>query len=449
MSEIDQNELVLSSQRVITPEGEKPATVRIQAGRITSIEDYQPNLSTDGPGEDLGNLAILPGLIDPHVHLNDPGNTEWEGFLTGTAAAAAGGITTLVDMPLNSLPVTTTLHALKHKRLSSERKLLIDVGFYAGLVPGNEKEIGELLGAGVLGVKAFLCHSGLDAFPNATEKELRHAMPLLAKKGAVLLAHAELVKPQPAMANHRSYADYLASRPPGFEQEAIKLLINLCRETGCRTHIVHLADAESLPMLRAARQEGLPITVETCPHYLYFSAEEIPDGATQYKCAPPIRSEENRERLWQALAEGEIDLIATDHSPCPPEMKSLEAGRFDEAWGGISSLQLSLPIVWTEASRRGHALSDVVRWMSEAPAKLLRLPKGKSKKPGICVGADANLVIFDPEATFMVKGEELEHRHPITPYEGRELRGVVKQTYLRGCPLLGDASHAKRKGRAI
>ena len=381
---------------------------------------------------EFDDLVLLPGLVDPHVHLNEPGRTHWEGFESGTAAAAAGGVTTLVDMPLNSTPVTTTLDALRAKRVAASKaptgELYVDVGFYAGLVPGNEDEIESLLDAGVLGVKAFLRHSGIDDFPAATERELQIAMPLLAKRNVPLLVHAELVSDAPAMTDPQSYADYVASRPPSFERNAIKLMIKLCRETGCRTHIVHLADAACLAMLGDARRDGLPITVETCPHYLTFAAEEIADGATQYKCAPPIRDVNNREGLWRGLADGVIDFIASDHSPCPPEMKEQESGRFDLAWGGISSLQLTLPIVWSEASKRGHTLDDVVRWLSYKPAELI------GRTAGIQVGAEANFLAFDPTAEFVVRGADLAHRHPLTPYEGRTLRGVVTQTYLRGEP---------------
>ncbi len=414
----------------MTPGGERPATVRIEGERIAAIGPFDPGTGPVVP-------ALLPGLVDPHVHLNEPGRTEWEGFETGTAAAAAGGVTTLVDMPLNSSPVTTTVQALEAKRAAAAEKLSVDVGLYAGLVPGNAEQIEPLLEAGVLGVKAFLCHSGIDEFPAATERELRAAMPLLAKHGLPLLAHAEIASPMPAMNDPMRYADYLASRPKAFERTAIEQMIGLCRETGCRTHIVHLADADCLPLLIDAKAEGLPLTVETCPHYLAFCAEEIPDGATQYKCAPPIRDAANRDRLWQGLADGVIDFIASDHSPCPPELKRLDTGRFDEAWGGISSLQLTLPIVWTEAERRGHTLAEVAAWLSHRPAELVGV------EAGIRAGKPANFVAFDPEAEFVVTGEQLHHRHKLTPYEGRSLRARVETTYLRGKPA------SKGRGRLL
>ena len=415
--------LTLSSRRVVTPEGVIEATLRIDRDKIAAIEPY-----TAEAGQDLGDAALLPGLVDPHVHLNEPGRTDWEGFETGTAAAAAGGVTTLVDMPLNSSPVTTTAEALKTKREAAAGKLSVDVAFHAGLVPGNAGELPALLDAGAVGVKAFLCHSGIDEFPAATENDLRAAMRLLADRNVPLLAHAELTHSVPPMENPRRYADYLASRPPEFERNAIAMLISLCRETGCRTHVVHLADAGSLPMLREARTEGLPLPVETCPHYLTFAADEIADGATPFKCAPPIRDAANREGLWAGLADGVIDFLATDHSPCPPELKRLDSGRFDEAWGGISSLELTLPAVWTEASQRGHTLAQVVDWLSHRPAKLVGVDAG------IAVGRPANLVVFRPDEPFKVRGEALQQRHKLTPYDGRELRGRVVKTYLRGQP---------------
>lgn len=418
--------LVLRSRRVVTPLGVKSASLHIVDGRIAEIGPYDPDEGQPFEGTDFGDLVILPGLVDPHVHLNEPGRTDWEGFATGTAAAAAGGVTTLIDMPLNSSPVTTSVEALVAKRLASMGKLSVDVGFHAGLVPGNEGEIEALLDAGCRGVKAFLCHSGIDDFPAATERELSAVMPLLAERGIPLLAHAEVVHEVPAMADPRRYADYLASRPVSFERDAIKMLLRLCVQTSCPTHIVHLADAGSLPAIYEAKVKGRPLTVETCPHYLTFAAEEIADGATAYKCAPPIRDAANREGLWAGLAEGTIDFIATDHSPCPPDMKRMDEGRFDLAWGGISSLQLALPAVWTEASKRGHTLWEVANWLSHRPGELVGI------KSGIEEGAEANLVVFDPDAVFTVVGAELLHRHKVTPYEGRTLRGVVKQVFLRG-----------------
>jgi allantoinase len=422
--------LLLTSRRVLTPEGLQPATVHVREGKI---ERVGPIL--EGPSIiDCGNSVLMPGVVDTHVHINEPGRTEWEGFATATRAAAAGGVTTLVDMPLNSIPATTTREGLRAK-VEAAQRLWVDVGFWGGVVPGNTGELAGLLAEGVLGFKAFLVPSGVEEFQHVEEADLRAAMRELAQHGAVLLAHAELPGPIDAAAgvweegSPAEYARYLRSRPDAAEVEAVELLIRLCRETECRVHIVHVSSAEVLPLLKQAREEGLPITAETCPHYLTFAAEEIPDGAVAFKCAPPIRSRENRERLWDALREGVIDLVATDHSPCPPAMKGIEAGDFKQAWGGISSLQLALPAVWTGARERGFTVTDLARWMCAAPARLAGL---EGRKGAIAPGYDADLVIWDPEASFEVEASSLHHRHKLTPYAGRTLYGVVRRTLLRG-----------------
>ena len=421
----------IRSRQVATPTGVREAAILIRGGKI--VEVGPPDRLTGAVEvEDVGDLLVLPGLVDTHVHINDPGRADWEGFATATAAAAVGGITTLVDMPLNSDPVTTTTAALAAKRDAARGRLRVDCGFFGGLVPGNAGQIEPLADAGVLGFKAFLCHSGIDEFPNVTEADLRLAMPILAGRGLPLLAHAELV-PDSARpmdpASPRRYSAWLDSRPEAWEVEAIRLLIALCRETRCRVHIVHLAAATALPMIAGARAEGLPMTVETCPHYLTFAAEEVPDGDPRFKCAPPIRSLANREGLWEGLRSGTIDTIGTDHSPAPPALKHLDSGDLSRAWGGISSLQISLPAVWTEARRRGFGVDDLARWMAERPARLVGL---SGRKGTIAPGADADLAIFDPEASFVVDPAELLHRHPATPYEGRSLVGGVVATYLRG-----------------
>ena len=421
--------LSLRSERVVTPEGVRPAAVHIRQGRIERITppEEAPDIAID-----CGNLVVMPGLVDTHVHVNEPGRTDWEGFETATRAAAAGGITTLVDMPLNSIPATTTREALRAKIEAARGKAYVDVGFWGGVVPGNADELRSLVEDGVLGFKAFLVPSGVDEFQHVEEADLREAMPVLARHGAVLLAHAELPGPIQAAANiweggsPNEYGRYLRSRPDAAEVEAVEMLIRLCRETGCRVHIVHVASAEVLPVLRRAREEGLPSTAETCPHYLTFAAEEIPDGALPFKCAPPIRSRENRERLWEALREGLLDLVATDHSPSPPEMK---AGDFRGAWGGIASLQVSLPAVWTGARDRGFTIEDLAEWMCAAPARLAGLADRKGR---IAPGYDADLVIWDPEASFRVDPMKLHHRHKLTPYADRTLFGVIQRTLVRG-----------------
>jgi allantoinase len=360
------------------------------------------------------------------VHINEPGRTEWEGFRTATRAAAAGGYTTLIDMPLNNLPETTTVSNLRLKQSAARGQCVVDYGFWGGVVADNQAHVKPLASAGVLGYKCFLVHPGMDGF----------TMPEVAASGLPLLVHAELPEPiEKATAelnatrrDWKRYSTYLASRPDAAEVEAIRLMIELSRKYGCRVHIVHLSSAEALPDLQAAR-EGLPITVETCPHYLHFAAEDVANSATLYKCAPPVRSRANRERLWQALEDGDIDLIATDHSPCLPEMKTRGDGSFLEAWGGIASLQVALPVVWTEASKRGTSITQVAHWMGEQPAKLAGLER---KKGAIREGHDADLIVFDPDAGFRVDGARLEHRHPITPYDGEVLSGAVEMTFLRG-----------------
>ena len=426
----------IRSTRVVVDGAVGPAAIRFAAdGRIQAIDR---RASDRGAGDDdlldVGSLVVSPGLVDCHVHVNEPGRTEWEGFETATHAAAAGGVTTLVDMPLNCIPVTTTAAALEAKRAACAGQLAVDVGFWGGVIPGNTGDLPGLSRAGALGCKAFLIHSGIDEFPNATEIDLRQAMPALRGLGLPLLAHAELdIGGVPAAAGSgadpRAYQGYLASRPRAWEDAAIRLLIALCRETGCAVHIVHLSSASSLPALRAAKDEGLRITVETCPHYLCFEAEAIPDGATHFKCAPPIREHENREALWRALGDGTIDLVISDHSPCTPALKLPERGDFQQAWGGIASLQLGLAAVWTEARRRGHGLADIAAWMSERPARLAGLG---SRKGRIAPGLDADLVVWDPDEEHVVGAAELQFRHKISPYVGRALAGRVHRTILRG-----------------
>jgi allantoinase len=372
----------------------------------------------------------MAGLIDPHVHINEPGRTDWEGFKTATKAAIAGGLTTLVDMPLNSSPVTTTVKAFEAKLLAANKNLHTNVGFWGGIVPGNEGEIEELIEKGVLGFKAFLTHSGIDDFPNVRENDLRKAMPIIAKYNLPLLVHCELSADSPTDSPNRScYKNYLSSRPRKWEDDAISLMIRLCEEYGCRTHIVHLSSSNSIEQIKKAKEKGLPLTVETGQHYLYFSAEEIKDGQTQFKCAPPIREKENNELLWQALKDGLIDFVATDHSPAPPEMKQLLTGDFMKAWGGIASLQFALPVLWTAAKKRSGTICEIAKWLSEKPSMLI----GKQATKGrIAQGYDADLLVWDPHKKFIVTEEIIQHKHKMTPYLNKELYGVVEQTYLAG-----------------
>jgi allantoinase len=440
------------SHRVATPGGVRPAAVLVRDGKIDGVvrADQVP---TDAEVHDFGDSVILPGLVDSHVHINDPGRTEWEGFETATQAAAAGGYTTLVDMPLNCLPATTTVAALAAKREAARQRCWVDWGAWGGVVSDNQGDIEALAGAGVLGFKCFLIHPGIDGFTMVTEPQLRAALPHVARTALPLLVHAELPGPVDEAterlrnADWSCYSTYLQSRPDEAELSAIRLLLSLCRQFRFRLHIVHLSASQALPELAAARAEGLPVSVETCPHYLHLCAEEIPDGATLFKCAPPIRSRENREKLWQGLKDGIIDLVATDHSPCPPVMKRVDEGNFKTAWGGISSLSMALPVMWTEASRRGFSLTDLVRWMSEEPA---RLAGSTASKGRIAEGCDADFAIFEPETEFASTEDRLYYRYPVSPYLGEKLRGVVKATYLRGQPVLsGGQFSAEARGREL
>jgi allantoinase len=423
--------LVVRSERVVFPDGVRAAAIHVHDGRIVNIAPHSDDHPSGVRELDAGELMVLPGLVDTHVHMNDPGRTHWEGADHATCAAAAGGVTTLIDMPLNSVPATTAVSGLQEKHRALRDRCYVDVGFWGGVVPGNIEALEPLAGAGVLGFKCFLCPSGVDEFEHVTARDLREALPVIARLGLPLLAHAELPEHlrDPDDGDPRSYATWLHTRPPEAEHAAIDLLIGLAVEYHARIHIVHLASSGTVPAMRAARAGGVPITVETCPHYLAFAAEEIGDGATSFKCAPPVRDGGNRERLWQALIDRDIDLIATDHSPAPPAMKSIDDGDFLRAWGGIASLQLGLAVVWTGARDRGIGIEQIARWMCDAPARLAGL---SGVKGSIAVGADADLILWDPDARSVVNPAELHHRHPITPYAGMELSGLVRTTLLRG-----------------
>lgn len=419
----------LRSRRVVFPDGTRPAAVLVEEGKIAAIFSHD-HIPVSCRVEDVGDRVVMPGLVDAHVHLNEPGRTAWEGFATGTQAAAAGGVTSLVDMPLNSSPVTTTVDAFRQKLAAAQGQLWVDVGFHAGVVPGATDQLEALIEAGVVGAKAFLVHSGIDDFPAADEATLRAALPILARHGVPLLAHAEVESvPPPPRGAANAYAAWLASRPRAWENDAIALLLRLCREYRAPLHIVHLSSADAIPMLIRAKAEGLPVTVETCPHYLYFHAGEIPDGATAFKCAPPIREQHNNEMLWGALLQGTIDMVCTDHSPCPPALKRMDEGDFFRAWGGIASLQWSLPAVWTATRGTEPPLHQLAQWLCARPARLAGLA---GRKGVIAPGADADFVVWEPEACFEVKAESAYQRHKVSPYIGRRLYGVVERTYLRG-----------------
>jgi allantoinase len=435
-------ELVIRARRAVTPDGVRPVTVAVRDGRIAAVAGPGAALDAASTEELPGHEILLPGLVDTHVHVNEPGRTDWEGFETATRAAAAGGVTTLIDMPLNSLPPTTTTAALAVKRAAAAPSAHVDVGFWGGAVPGNLASLAGLHEAGVFGFKAFLADSGVPEFGQLDAAGLDAVLAETARLGALLIVHAEdpgvlAAAPGPA---GRAYAGFLASRPAAAEDRAVAGLLAAAGRHGARVHILHLASAGALPLIAAARADGAAVSAETCPHYLSFCAEQVPDGATEFKCCPPIRDAANRDGLWAGLAGGLIGTVVSDHSPCPPGLKQRGSGDFGAAWGGISSLQLGLPAVWTQARRRGHDLTDVVRWMAAGPAALA----GLAGKGTIAPGCDADLVAFDDTATFTVDPTRLEHRHPVTPYAGQTLTGMVRRIWLRG-----QAAGAAPAGRLL
>ncbi|QCX79953.1 Allantoinase [Streptomyces sp. YIM 121038] len=437
-------ELVLRSTRVITPEGTRAASVAVSGGTIVAVRPHDAPVEPGARLEDVGDHALLPGLVDTHVHVNDPGRTEWEGFWTATRAAAAGGITTLVDMPLNSLPPTTTVGHLRTKQDVARPKAHIDVGFWGGALPDNVKDLRALHDAGVYGFKCFLSPSGVDEFPELDQDQLAASMGEVAGFGGLLIVHAEdprELAAAPARGGPR-YADYLATRPRVSEDTAIEGLIALARRIGARVHVLHLSSSDALPLIAAAKREGVRLTVETCPHYLTLTAEEVPDGASEFKCCPPIREAANQDLLWRALADGTIDCVVTDHSPSTADLKTAD---FATAWGGISGLQLSLPAVWTAARARGHGLEDVVRWMSTHTARLV----GLDRKGAIEAGRDADFVVLAPDETFTVDPARLEHRNRVTAYAGKTLTGVVKSTWLRGRRIVSEGEFTAPSGRLL
>ncbi|MFH9112351.1 allantoinase AllB [Streptomyces globisporus] len=437
-------QLVLRSTRVVTPDGTRPATIVVAGGTIDAVLPYDAHVPSSARLEDVGDHVVLPGLVDTHVHVNDPGRTEWEGFWTATRAAAAGGITTIVDMPLNSLPPTTTVENLRVKQEVARTKAHVDVGFWGGALPDNVKDLRPLHDAGVFGFKCFLSPSGVDEFPALDQQQLANSLGEITDFGGLLIVHAEdphhlTAAPQ---RDGRKYADFLASRPRDAENTAIENLIAQARRLGARVHVLHLSSSDALPLIAAAKREGVRITVESCPHFLTLTAEEVPDGATEFKCCPPIREAANQDILWAGLADGTIDCIVSDHSPSTADLKTPD---FATAWGGISSLQLGLPAIWTEARRRGHSLDDVARWMSTAPAELT----GLTRKGAIEAGRDADLAILAPEATFTVDPARLEHRNRVTAYAGKTLHGVVTSTWLRGQRIADQGVIGEPTGRLL
>ncbi len=443
------HDLVLRAGRVITDEGEVSRSVVVRDGTIVAIVALEADVAAAQVVELGPDVVLLPGLVDSHVHVNEPGRTEWEGFASATRAAAKGGVTTIIDMPLNSIPPTTTVEALETKRAAAADQAWVDVGFWGGAVPDNLTDLRPLHDAGVFGLKCFLLPSGVDEFPHLEPDAFECALREVGSFEGLMIVHAEdgHVIEQASAPNGRSYAGFLASRPRGAENLAIAGLVELARWTGTRVHLLHLSSSDALPMISSARRDGVRLTVETCPHYLTFAAQEIPDGATAFKCCPPIREAENRERLWLGLGAGDIDLVVSDHSPSTPDLKHLDTGDFGAAWGGIASLQVGLPAVWTEARQRGHALVDVVRWMAAGPAQQV----GLTRKGRIAVGADADFCVFAPEETQVVDAARLEHKNPVSAYDGRTLHGVVRSTWLDGIQVDIDAEprgRLLRRGQA-
>jgi len=437
-------DLLIRAPRAIVGGSERSCAVAVRAGKIAAVLDRDAAAGALQVVELTEDEVLLPGLVDTHVHINEPGRTEWEGFATATRAAAAGGVTTLIDMPLNCIPPTVDVPSLRAKQDAARGHCFVDVGFWGGAIPYSLGSLRALHDAGVFGFKAFLLDSGVPEFPPLTREQLLAAMRELAPFDGLLIVHAEDAETigHSAPATGRHYAGFLASRPPAAEQTAINHVLDVAQLTGARAHILHLASAAALPALRAARARHVRVTVETCPHYLTLAAEEVPEGATLFKCCPPIREAANQDALWEGLGAGTIDLVVTDHSPCPPELKLLEEGDFGAAWGGVSSLQLGLSVVWSEARRRGHSMAEVVGWMAQRPAELV----GLTRKGRIAPGADADLVVFAPDEPFVVDTAGLHHRHPITPYAGRALTGTVRTTWLRG-EIAGDVLRGRLLAR--
>lgn len=429
----------IKSTKIVTPGNVAAGIIEVENRLIKEVWPYHTKLNCEVL--DVADKVVMAGIIDPHIHINEPGRTDWEGFDTATKAAIAGGLTTLVDMPLNSKPVTTSVAAFEKKLTSAQNQLHTNIGFWGGIVPRNIDEIEPLIAKGVLGFKAFLTHSGIDDFPNATEENLWRAMPILAKYNLPLLVHCELTDGfKVENQNPFSYPDYLKSRPKYWEDKAVSLMLRLCHEFNCRVHIVHLSSSNSIEQIAKAKQKGLPLTVETAQHYLYFDAEQIQNGQTQFKCAPPIREKENQDLLWEALKNGVIDFVATDHSPAPPDLKHMQSGDFTTAWGGISSLQFALPVLWTAARKRNCTLTNLAKWLCEEPAKLIGKQSTKGK---IAAGFDADLVIFNPNQSFVLEESIIQHKHKMTPYLNEELFGVVEQTYLSGIKVFDHGTFTK------
>jgi len=430
----------IKGKNILCPGGFKNGALLISDTKIVDFVEHLP-VNFQGEVIDAAEQIVMPGLIDCHVHINEPGRSHWEGFDTACKAAAAGGITSMIEMPLNASPVTISRKNFEIKLTAAANKLHVNCGFWGGVVPDNEHELNDLLESGVFGLKAFLTHSGIDEFPNTTAAHLRNALRILKKHNKPLLVHCELDEPhldtKLLEETPNSYQAYLKSRPKSWENKAVQLMIDLCRETQAAVHLVHISSAEALPLIRAAKHEGLPITAETCPQYLCLFAEMIQDGATHFKCAPPIREKQNNEFLWEALKDGTLDFIVTDHSPAPPDMKETNSGNFAKAWGGIAGLQFLLPLVYTAAKERGFTIEQVAKLTSFNVAQFIGMSQTKGKLQS---GYDADIVCWDPTKSFTVAQDLIHHRHKICPYEGMKLFGVVQQCWVAGELVFDDGN---------
>jgi allantoinase len=441
-------DLVIRGERILTTAGVAAREVGVRDGSIVAIEPLGNGLRGREVLELAADETLIPGLVDTHVHVNEPGRTEWEGFASATRAAAAGGVTTIIDMPLNSIPPTINAAALEEKRNAARDQAFVDVGFWGGAVPGNTGDLRPLHDEGVFGFKCFLLHSGVDEFPPLDADEMEKDMAELKTFDSLMIVHAEdsrAIERAPH-AEGDQYQRFLASRPRGAENVAIAEVIERARWTGARAHILHLSSSDALPMIASAKRDGVKLTVETCPHYLTLLAEEIPNGATAFKCCPPIREASNRELLWKGLEDGIIDCIVSDHSPSTLDLKDLENGDFGVAWGGVASLQLGISLIWTEARQRGIPLEQVVDWMSRRPAELARM----TRKGQLALGYDADFSVFAADESFVVDAKKLKHKNPITPYDGKPLAGVVRRTFLRGAEIDGETPTGRliRRGTA-
>ncbi|MEH6535108.1 MAG: allantoinase AllB [Psychroserpens sp.] len=429
-------EFLIYSKRCFLVNFFTEATIHVKNHKIYNIYKGYHKIE-NVPFLDYKNLIVMPGIIDVHVHINEPGREDWEGFDTATKAAAIGGITTLIEMPLNASPVTTDLRAFQLKQETSKDKLHVNCGFYGGIIPTNINDIEDLINEGVFGIKGFLTHSGIDEFPNVSKIDLEAIAPILKKYNIPLLLHCELTDDNvPEVTNSKSYKEYLQSRPQHWETNAIDLAIDIQKRFDIKVHIVHLSASEGIERIKQRQQETNKLTVETCPHYLYFNAEAIPDESPVYKCAPPIRERTNNDKLWDFLLDDGFNFLASDHSPAPPERKQLESGDFFKAWGGISGLQFTLPILFSEGKRRGLSTEKLILLLTKKPAEFLSLDY---KKGSLIVDFDADITVWDDSQRFQITENSIHHKHKATPYLNETVFGKVIHTFVNGVQVVENS----------